>query len=93
MFNTITQIVDTKDLAVALKALSGMMLTEAQLSKKKVVDESGAIHFICPGMITRITTAQFYEPKRTRSKVFYITGEAFTVDLTTQDLAKQLGIE
>lgn len=94
MFNTNTQIVDTKDLAVALKALSGMMLTEAQLSKKKVVDESGAIHFICPGMITRITTAQFYEPtKRTRSEVFYITGEAFTVDITTQDLAKQLGIE
>jgi len=44
-------------------------------------------------MITRITTAQLYEPKRTGSKVFYITGEAFAVDLATPELAKQLGIE
>lgn len=93
MFNTITQSIDTKDIATALKALSGMMLTEAQLSKVKVVDDAGAVHFICPGMITRITTTTLYEPVRTRSKVFYVTGEAFAVDLTTQDLAKQLGIE
>lgn len=93
MFDTITQTVDTKNVANALKALSGIMLTEAQLSKKKVVDESGAVHFICPGIITRITTAQLYEPKRTGSKVFYITGEAFAVDLATPELAKQLGIE
>lgn len=93
MFDNITQEVNTKDLADVLKALPGMMLTEAQLSKKKVVDEKGEAHFICPGMITRITTTTLYEPVRTRSKVFYVTGEVFAVDLTTQDLAKLLGIE
>ncbi len=36
-----TQTVDTKGLAEALRALSGMLLTETQLGKKQITDNKG----------------------------------------------------
>lgn len=92
MFDNI-QNVNTKDLAEALKSLSGVFLTEQQLVKKKVTDKQGKVYFLCPGMISRIRPTTIFNPTRPGAEVFYVNGERFDLDLTTTELAKQLEIE
>lgn len=87
-----TQIVNTKDLAEAVRALSGALLTEKQMTKMQITDAQGEIHVVCPGMITRITPVKLYEPLRNGSKIFYVNGESFALDLTTDVLADLLSI-
>ena len=85
-----TQTVHTKDLAAAVRALSGLFLNEKQLTKKQITDDKGEVHIICPGMITRIRPVKLYEPLRNGSEVFYVNGERFTIDLTTEVLSDLL---
>ncbi|KRW83647.1 hypothetical protein [Marinobacter sp. P4B1] len=92
MLDNITQKVETKDVAAAIRAIAGMLMTEDQLTKKKVVDAAGKMLLVCPGMITRIAPKTLYNPQREGVEVFYVNGDRFSVDLTTEALAEQLGL-
>ena len=84
-----TQTVKTKEIADAIRALSGLFLTEKQLEKKKVTDRKGEISYICPGMITRILTSN---DSQNNAQVFYIDGSIFSIDLTPEELEQQFDI-
>lgn len=86
------QIVETKDVAEAIRALVGLAIKPDQLSKKKVVDRNQKSYFIAPGIITRIVPKTFYNEQRTASSVVYLNGDTFDIDLTPEDLANELGI-
>src|SRR5690554_683836 len=92
MFDNISQKVETKDVADAIRAMAGMFMTEDQLTKKKIVDAQGKVEFLCPGLITRISPTKLYEPIREGSAVFYVNGDKFSIDLTTEALSEQLGL-
>lgn len=88
-----TQIVNTKELAKAVQGLSGLLLTEKQLTKKRITDGKGESHIVCPGMITRIWPTTLYEPLRKGAEIYYVNGQRFSIDLTVDELCQQLGID
>ena len=48
------QVVDTKDLAKAIQALSALSVNEGQLKQVEVLEANGEVNYVAPGMITRI---------------------------------------
>lgn len=85
----IKQIVETKDLAEAIKNLAAFVLKPEQLKQVEVTDRDNVKHYIAPGLITRIALA----PSKKGSVVYYINGDEFFLDLAPEELASQIGIK
>lgn len=87
------QVVDTKDLAKAIQALSALSVNEGQLKQVEVLVANGEVNYVAPGMITRIINTTFYNPEREASWVYYINGDHFKLDIPVKELAKQIKLE
>lgn len=85
-------VIDTKDLAKAVQSLLALSVQPDQLKLVSVREIDGDINYIAPGLITRIEEWEFYSPDRKGSRIYYITGEAFTLDLPVENLAAQLNL-
>lgn len=84
--------INTDEVAKSIALLGKINLSKEQLELTKIKNSKGEVSYIAVNLISRITNTTIYQPERRVAKVFYFTGENFTIDIDVNELALQLNL-